>query len=309
MAFRCTLRVWLVGFALVLASCAGPKPVAQPPQPKHASVSRSTPGLFLYEVRGSAGSAHLLGTIHVGFGFDEVLTDDARARFAAASRVMTEADVSAADPTLMMQAALLPADRSLSSIVGKPTWERLVARIGEQIPPPILERLEPWLPTVMLGLEELEHALKELRPGAETRLMDVELMKAAKAQGKTLTHFETVAEQIAIFESITLEDQVRELSEALESESSDQARALLSSFAAGDERALGRAIFDATQLERAPVFYQRVLFERNARWLPVIEREAARGGAFIAVGAAHLLGERGILEELRRRGYSVTRVG
>ena len=306
---RALQRVWTLSLVLALASCAASKrPAAHAPLAEQ-SATAATPGLFLYEVRRGDARAHLLGTIHVGFGFDEVLTDDARARFAASTRVMTEADVSAANPGQLVQAALLPPDRSLSALLGKESWERLLARIGSEIPAPVLDRLEPWLPTVMLGLQDLERALKELKPDSATKLMDVELMKRATAENKALSHFETVEEQIAIFESISLEEQLNELKEALTAESSEQARALLSSFAAGDDRALSEAIFEGAQLARAPGFYERVLFARNERWLPVIEREVAKGGAFIAVGAAHLLGERGLLQELARRGYEVRRVG
>ena len=59
----------------------------------------------------------------------------------------------------------------------------------------------------------------------------------------------------------------------------------------------------------APGFYEAVLFERNARWLPLIEPQLREGDLFIAVGAAHLFGERGILAELQRRGYTVKRIG
>lgn len=310
MRFRIArFRPWALVLLAALVACAGKsRPKAATPSPE-ASHAQNTPGLFLYEVRGHGKSIHLLGTIHMGFGFEEVLTEDARARFEQASRVMTEADVGAADPERLIRAALLPPEHSLAIILGKPTWDRLVARLGTQVPPPMLDRLEPWLPAVMLGLQDLGKALEELKPGAEQRLMDVELMTKAAALGKELDHFETVEEQIAMFEAISLEEQVLELKQALASDQILQARALLVSFSAGDEAGLSRAIFDERQLSLTPGFYERVLYERNLRWLPVIERELARGGTFIAVGAAHLLGERGLLAELRKRGYTVVRVG
>ena len=184
-------------------------------------------------MRGKQGSAHLLGTIHIGFGFDEVLTLDARRRFDASTHVMTKADISGADPERLLQAALLPPERSLRSVLGEPTWKKLLARIDAQIPAPLLDRLEPWLPTVMLGLEDLGHALEELKPGAEPRMMDVELMAEANQRGKQVTYFETVEEQIGVFDSISLDEQVRELTRSLETVGSAQARALLVGFFVG----------------------------------------------------------------------------
>ena len=295
---------------LSLQSCAAP----HKPGVSHDAVARSstlvvTPGLFLYEVTGPRGTSHLLGTIHVGFGFEEVLTDDARVRFHAAERVMTEADVSKSDPELLVRAALLAPQDSLRRLLGEPTWTKLVERLSAQLPEPVLDRLEPWLPAVMLGLRELEDVLRELKPGSENRLMDVELVRLAGMEQKPVTHFETVAEQIAIFDTIPLSDQARELAHALEQPSAIQARQLFTAFAAGDAQALESALFDEAQIEGSRGFYDRVLYQRNARWLPLIERELARGGTFIAVGAAHLLGERGILATLAQRGYSVKRVG
>jgi uncharacterized protein len=297
-------------FAL-LTACASSahKPAPAAPVSVGPQLEAATPGLFLYEVRGQQGTAHLLGTIHLGFGFDEVLTPDARRRFEAATHVMTEADVGTADPERMVQAAMLPPERSLRRVLGDATWNKLLARLDKQIPPPLLDRLEPWLPAVMLGLEDLGRALAELKPGAEQRLMDVELMREASERGKPVTHFETVDEQIAVFDTISLEEQVRELARSLDTAGTEQARALLLGFKDGDEHALSQALFDEAELARAPGFYDRVLFDRNARWLPVIEREVELGGAFIAVGAGHLLGERGIVAELKRRGYTVRRVG
>jgi uncharacterized protein len=306
-ALRWRLRL-LSGLLLGLSACHGAAR-SHDASAAEATVGHDTPGLFLYEVRGKRGAAHLLGTIHVGFGFEEVLTDAARARFRAATRVITEADVSASNPEQLMRAALLPPGKSLRALLDASTWSALRDRLGPELPEPVLDRLEPWLPTVMLGLEELERVLSAQKPGADRRLMDVELVQAAHAAQKSVAHLETIADQIAIFDTIPIEEQVRELTHSLDRASADQARMLLDAFSRGDEQKLTRALFDDAQLESAPGFYDRVLFQRNARWLPVIEDELARDGAFIAVGAAHLLGDRGILSALRRSGYRVTRVG
>ena len=53
-------------------------------------------------------------------------------------------------------------------------------------------------------------------------------------------------------------------------------------------------------------FEQRVLHDRNGRLAERMEPRLQAGGAFIAVGALHLLGDRGVLAELERRGYRLT---
>lgn len=53
---------------------------------------------------------------------------------------------------------------------------------------------------------------------------------------------------------------------------------------------------------------QRLVFARNTDWIPKLERILADGGAFIAVGADHLTGSRGVISLLAARGYRTTRV-
>jgi hypothetical protein len=139
-------------------------------------------------------------------------------------------------------------------------------------------------------------------------MMDVELMARARDRQMSLLHLESVDEQIAIFEEIPLDEQVSELRHALTEDGRTQARSLVEAFASGDEQQLVRALFDAEQMKSAPGFYQTVLFARNERWLPTLEPLIAQGDAFVAVGAAHLFGERGLLDALRAKGYAITRV-
>jgi len=52
---------------------------------------------------------------------------------------------------------------------------------------------------------------------------------------------------------------------------------------------------------------ETMLTARNKKWLPQIERMFATGGAFVAVGLGHLLGENGLPAMLARDGYTVER--
>jgi uncharacterized protein YbaP (TraB family) len=290
-----------------LLACARAAPAA-----KVAPATGQAPpqGLFLYRVLPGAGGAasYLLGTIHLGFGFDEVLTPAARAAFESATFVITETDLADDPGGRLVKAALLPPGQSLNALVDAATWSALEARLKDQIPSPVLAQMKPWLPALLLGLAELKEAFDALRPGKSERMMDVELMARTRETNKELAHLESVDEQIAVFEGISVEEQIAELRHALAADSRDQARELVAAFESGDEARLGRALFDAEQMKAAPGFYQAVLFARNARWLPRIEHALAQGNAFVAVGAAHLLGERGLLEEFRKRGYRVERV-
>ena len=50
------------------------------------------------------------------------------------------------------------------------------------------------------------------------------------------------------------------------------------------------------------------MFARNRRWLPAIEQAVRGGGAFVAVGCSHLIGDQGLVALLRARGLAVTRM-
>jgi len=50
-----------------------------------------------------------------------------------------------------------------------------------------------------------------------------------------------------------------------------------------------------------------MVYSRNASWIPQLDDLFTTGGAFVAVGAAHLRGPRGVVELLRAKGYTITR--
>jgi uncharacterized protein YbaP (TraB family) len=51
-----------------------------------------------------------------------------------------------------------------------------------------------------------------------------------------------------------------------------------------------------------------MVYARNASWIPKLEKMFEGGNVFVAVGADHLLGKRGVVALLEARGFKVTRV-
>ena len=55
-------------------------------------------------------------------------------------------------------------------------------------------------------------------------------------------------------------------------------------------------------------FTEELIFKRNADWLKELPAIMSETPSFIAVGALHLPGEKGVLEGLRKAGYKITPV-
>jgi uncharacterized protein len=53
-------------------------------------------------------------------------------------------------------------------------------------------------------------------------------------------------------------------------------------------------------------FKQILLIDRNEKWIPRIEKMINKKSCFIAVGALHLVGAKGLVALLRSDGYTVT---
>jgi len=51
-----------------------------------------------------------------------------------------------------------------------------------------------------------------------------------------------------------------------------------------------------------------LVYKRNADWIPKLEKIFEDDQVFVAVGADHLIGPRGVIELLKKQGFSVTRI-
>jgi uncharacterized protein len=255
---------------------------------------------FLWRVEGPAGPSWLFGTVHVGVVLAE-LPAVVVERLGASRVVVLEADVRGIDPFSMMEMVQLPEGMRLDALVRPDVWAALRGRLGFVFPEEQLVRLQPWfVESVLVTLE-----VPTLAP------MDLALLQQAAARGQELRFLETWQEQLQLMGRVPLEQSAEDLTRWVDEpgEVVGELNRLLQAYRAGDQAGVESVVLDPESLVEHAALYEVTLFERNANWLPVLEPWVAEGGVFIAVGLGHLLGERGLVEMMRARGYTVEREG
>jgi uncharacterized protein len=173
--------------------------------------------------------------------------------------------------------------------------------------PQVLQLFEPWFVGLMVTITELQ------KMGLDPKLgLDAHLAARATEAGKPTAGLETGAQQIAFLDGMGSQEQLQFLVEALSESAEGKAamRKLHADWRAGDADALWEQM--AVEMRREyPLLYQRINVARNDAWVPKVEQRLKADGSddtLMVVGALHLLGEDGVVEKLRAKGYKVERV-
>lgn len=279
----------------------------------------ASPVPLLWKVSDDDNAVYLLGSFHLLKPDDYPLSEDVDAAFADAERLVFElSPAEMASPQLglqMGQAALRTDGTALDSELSAATRTRLAAWTAANaghlqatgMAPEVLQMFEPWFVALMVTITEMTKMGLDPALGLDAHLAG----KAGKA-GKSTAGFETGAEQIAFLDGMGRQEQLQFLDEALSEseEGKDAMRKLHAAWRAGDVDTLWRDM--ALDMRREyPQLYRRINVERNDAWLPKIEQRLRDGGSddtLVVVGALHLLGEDGVVEKLRAKGYEVERV-
>lgn len=153
-------------------------------------------------------------------------------------------------------------------------------------------RLKPFFFSSMMLQESLE----------ETKSYELEFGEMAKKGSKKTMGLESIQVQMQTINTVSLEDQVRMLIDGMNQTQGYDT--MLSNYLSESIDALYIDII--TESEGFPNFVENFLNKRNTQWIPVITDQIERENTFIAVGAGHLPGPKGVLELLRAQGYSLT---
>ena len=268
--------------------------------------SRAQEKSFLWQLQSGKGKIYILGSIHFLKRENYPLNQTIEKAFDSTKKLMLEIDLKSADSgtvqRLMLEKGLHRDGKTLQENISAETYS-LAAKRAQELGIDIgaLSPLKPWVVALTMTSLQLQRLGFDPNSGVDRYLAG----RATKA-GKPMAGLETAAFQIGLMDQLSASDQESMLRHSLKEmdlldKGLDQ---IVRSWAAGDVPALEDLLLNT--MREYPAVHQKIIVDRNRRWLPEIERMIEQGeSTLVVVGAAHLVGKEGVIELLKARGYTL----
>ena len=261
---------------------------------------------FLWRVSKGGDTLYLAGSVHVLRSSDYPLPQVMEQAFKDSAGLVEEIDLADLDAEGMQMDMLKTGayqdGRKLQSMLPPELYQKLVqAADADGLDMQLLGGLKPWLASLMLLDAQLVKAGYDPQDGA-----DAHFAAEAKSQHKPVTGLERPQDQIGILARLSERDQVALVQQAVDESSSfeTEVQQMITAWHAGDSTALDKDLKD--EFGGYPEVYQAMLVTRNRAWIPKLETLLNSGKQyFVIVGALHLVGPDGLLQQFKKDGYTV----
>jgi uncharacterized protein YbaP (TraB family) len=255
---------------------------------------------LLWQIEKDGTTSFLLGTMHMGVDPTTRLPDIVWKKLDEKPIFAMETDLAGAD-----QLDILRKDgTTLKDELGAEYWKKLEDALGVDEAAQLI-KMKPMIPATLLSMRGLPR----------TPPMDGVLHGRAQNGKKQVVFLEKLEAQSKVLEkwmnARALKDMLDDLPRG-----EKVAKDMLAAYLSGDEAKI-QAIQDGERAQwvakgRPIAEYEEqmddLLYKRNASWIEPIEKLHAEGGGFIAVGAAHAIGPKNVLELLEKKGFKIARV-
>lgn len=263
----------------------------------------------VWKITSGENTVYLGGTVHLLRPSDYPLPEEYEQAYQESAVLVFETDISSMND-LSIQAETLKQltytdGQSLDTVLNDEAYNALseyIATIG--IPMAMIEQFKPGMIISMLQLLEFQ------KIGFTPQGVDAYFNIRAMGDAKTLEELESLEEQIGFLAAMGEgnENEFILLSLSDLDETAEVMEDMIFAWRTGDNEKLSE-MFVADMLNEAPELYESLLRGRNLNWIPQIDKMLADEDVeFVLVGAAHLVGNDGLLELLKARGYKVSQL-
>ena len=286
-----------------------------------ACAALCSPAQLLYRISGNGlpSPSYIIGTYHladVGFvdsipGIRQAMND---CQQVYGELVMDEM-MSPHSMAMMQQAMMLPEGMTLEKLLTSEEMTRLNAYMKslmgmDMTNPMIAQEMGKWTPSALSTTLSSLSYMKKTSGFDPQNQFDNYFQKEAVKQGKGVGGLETTVFQLnMLFKSQTLERQKELLMCQVDNVAfmDEMTDGVIKAFYAQDLNAIKEAM-DAklyNSCDSRPEEEDALIYNRNADWVKKMPALMAKKPTLFAVGAAHLPGEKGVLNLLRQAGYKV----
>ncbi|MFT7470856.1 MAG: hypothetical protein ACI8XU_000749 [Kiritimatiellia bacterium] len=273
------------------------------------SISQAIADTSVWSVRSGDNVIYLGGTVHLLRPSDYPLPDEFEEAYQASSELYFETDIASmsdlSTQAQMLQQLTYSDDRSLRTVLSDEAYTALSAYTQTAgLPIAMLEKFKPGLLISTLQILVFQSM------GFTPQGVDAFFHARAVGDGKTEGQLETVQEQIGFIAAMGEGNESEFILLSLRdlAETGDVIDGMIGAWRSGDADGLSELFVEDMKVE-TPALYDTLLLQRNLKWVPQIDRMLQDADTeFVLVGAAHIVGENGLLDLLSQKGYEINRL-
>ncbi|MFY0631022.1 MAG: TraB/GumN family protein [Flavobacteriaceae bacterium] len=246
--------------------------------------------------------SYVFGTIHITC--DATLSDQVKKALKETSQTILEIDMD--DPSLqstMMSNMMMTGGKSLKDFMSDEEYALVdtlfIKNMGMSVKP--MQKVRPFFLSAMFYPKMID---------CEMQSFETEIMKIAKEQGEDIKGLETIQDQLKVFEDIPYEEQVKDLVRTAKDNLAKDKKIFKKLMKIYESQNITK-MYDFTFEDEDSYMSEHVdklLDNRNKKWISRIGEFAKAEPTFFGVGAGHLAGKNGVILLLRKAGYTVTAV-
>lgn len=260
--------------------------------------------------RAGIADSYVLGTIHIADARVAAVPQAVRDALARAHTLAVELVPESVDARAA-ELELLDGGTTLASLLPGADFALLQSALRDQgIAADVIARLKPWAAMMKIG-----RAPASAAAAAATSSLDTELYVEARRRAMKILPLELLEEQVAAFDTIPMASQLALLEHAIQHRAALAAtiEPTILAWQRGDFRMLeGVAGVAYDQYpgmgEHRSHLMKNIIENRTVLMHHRLFSPLRAGRVFVAIGAMHLPGPRGLLAALRADGYQITPV-
>jgi hypothetical protein len=267
--------------------------------------ARAQDKALLYKVTGPGITqpSYLYGTFHLICPADLQITDPIKKAVSDAQQIYLELDLD--DPAMMMnmqKSMMMTNGKTIKDLLSPEDYDILDKYLKEKAKMS-LAMVGSFKPITLMSL--MITGMLPCQPAS----YDLTFAQMAAQEKKEVLGLESLEAEMAALDKIPMEEQLKGLVDMAKhpDEATKEFAELIATYKTHDISKLMNDMKtskfsggDFTQYE------DKLLGERNVNWIPVIEKAAKAKPTFFAFGAGHLGNENGVINLLRKKGYTVT---
>ena len=260
----------------------------------------------IWQISDGKNTLYLGGTFHMLKPSDYPLPEEFEQVYNKVSWLVFETDMDQLESSefqqKFLQSMTLPTGQILADHLSAQAYAELIRYAAENnIDTARLQRYTPQMVALIITIEELK------RYGLTAEGVDTFIGNKAKKDSKIVSKLESTDDQIHYISTMGEGNESNLILQTIADmkDLPKELTAMTNAWRTGNDEALFNTGIKP-MLEDYPKIYQSLLVERNNNWIGKIEKLIAQPEKkFILVGALHLIGQDGLLQQLKDRGYQV----